>query len=66
MPVIENTSPLHFDHKLGFFGDYENKDDILKLSELKELSIFQIAKFKKSSVDINDCLLYTSDAADDA
>ena len=59
MPVIENISPLYFDHKLGFFGDYENKDDILKLSEVKELSIFQIAKFKKSSVDIN-CLLYTS------
>ena len=38
MAVIENTSPLYFDHKLGFFGDYENKDDILKLSELKELS----------------------------
>ena len=54
MPVIENISPLHFDHKLGFFGDYENKDDILKLSEVKELSIFQIAKFKKSSVDINE------------
>ena len=44
MPVIENISPLHFDHKLGFYGDYENKDDILKLTEVKELSIFQIAK----------------------
>ena len=53
MPVIQNISPLHFDHKLGFYGDYENKDDILKLTEVKELSIFQIAKFKKSSVDIN-------------
>ena len=39
MPVIENISPLHFDHKLGFYGDYENKDDILKLTEVKELSI---------------------------
>ena len=53
MPIIENISPLHFDHKLGFYGDYENKDDILKLTEVKELSIFQIAKFKKSIVDIN-------------
>ena len=56
MPVIENISPLHFDHKLGFYGDYENKDDILKLTEVKELSIFQIAKFKKSSVDINQII----------
>ena len=45
MPVIENISPLHFDHKLGFFGDYENKDDILKLTEVKELSIFQLQAF---------------------
>ena len=56
MLVMENVSPLHFDHKLGFFGDYEKKDDILKLSEVKELSIFQIAKFKKSSVDINQII----------
>lgn len=56
MSIIENISPLHFDHKLGFYGDYENKDDILKLTEVKELSIFQIAKFKKSSVDINQII----------
>ena len=36
MPVIENISPLHFDHKLGFYGDYENIDVILKLTEVKE------------------------------
>ena len=51
MPTIENISPLHFDHKLGFYGDYEKKDDILKLTEVKELSIFQIAKFKKIKED---------------
>ena len=53
MSTIQNLSPLHFDHKLGFFGDYESKDEIIKLTEVKDLSIFQIVKFKKSSIDIN-------------
>ena len=53
MSTIQNLSPLHFDHKLGLFGDYESKDEIIKLTEVKDLSIFQIVKFKKSSIDIN-------------
>ena len=53
MSTIQNLSPLHFDHKLGFFGDYESKDEIIKITEVKDLSIFQIVKFKKSSIDIN-------------
>ena len=32
-----NVSALHFDHKLGFFGDYESKSNILKISEVKEI-----------------------------
>ncbi len=46
-----NVSALHFDHKLGFFGDYESKSNILKISEVKDLTIVQIAKFKKSQVN---------------
>mgnify|MGYP003311603353 CR=1 FL=1 len=52
MEQAQNLSPLHFDHKLGLFGDHENKENLLKISEIKDLSIFQIAKFKKSSIEI--------------
>tara|TARA_Y100001935_G_C17292156_1_gene504033 strand:- start:622 stop:1212 length:591 start_codon:yes stop_codon:yes gene_type:complete len=49
----ENISALFFDHKLGFFGDYEGKNNLLKLSEIKDLNIFQIAKFKKSNINVS-------------
>ena len=45
-------SALHDDHKIGTFGDFQNKEkqDLLKVKELKNLSIFQIAKFKSSKI----------------
>ena len=48
-----NISALQFDHKIGLFGDHENKQDLLKISEIKNLSIFQVAKFRKSDVQSN-------------
>ena len=45
-----NISALQFDHKIGLFGDHEGKQDLLKISEIKNLSIYQVAKFKKSEV----------------
>ncbi|MDB0031979.1 sarcosine oxidase [Alphaproteobacteria bacterium] len=48
-----NISALQFDHKTGLFGDHEGKLDLLKISEIKNLSIFQIAKFKKSEASIS-------------
>ena len=48
-----NVSALQFDHKIGLFGDHENKQDLLKISEIKNLSIFQVAKFRKSEVQSN-------------
>ena len=48
-----NISALQFDHKIGLFGDYENKQDLLKITEIKNLSIFQVAKFRKSEVQSN-------------
>ena len=48
-----NISALQFDHKIGLFGDHENKQDLLKISEIKNLSIFQLAKFRKSEVQSN-------------
>ena len=47
-----NVSALQFDHKIGLFGDHEGKSNILKISEIKNLSIFQVAKFKKSEANI--------------
>ena len=48
-----NISALQFDHKIGLFGDHDNKQDLLKISEIKNLSIFQLAKFRKSEVQSN-------------
>ena len=54
------TSALANVHSIGQFGDHEGKNDnnLLKISELKNLLIVQIAQYK-------NCLLYTSDAADE-
>jgi sarcosine oxidase subunit gamma len=48
-----NISALQFDHKIGLFGDCEGKQDLLKISEIKNLSIYQVAKFRKSEVQSN-------------
>ena len=51
--MIEKTSAMHFDHQIGLFGDYEGKNNLLKIKELKNLNIYQIAKFKKSTIDVS-------------
>jgi len=45
-------SALHDDHQIGNFGDYENKNkqDLIIIKELKNISIIQIAKFKSSNI----------------
>ena len=59
-----NFSALHFDHKIGLFGDYEEKEDLLKISEIKNLSIFQIAKFRKSEAQSNQIKMENSPSMD--
>ena len=51
---MTNTSPLNFVHKVGKFGNNDNKsqNNILKVSEINGLIIFQIAQYKKSSFDV--------------
>ena len=51
-----HISPLNFVHKTGKFGDYSSKNDndLLKVSEVNKLLIFQIAKFTNSNFDISN------------
>ena len=52
---MTNTSPLNFVHKVGKFGDNDNKsqNNILKVSEINGLLIFQISQYKNSSFDVS-------------
>ena len=56
---MTNTSPLNFVHKVGKFGDNDKKslNNILKVSEISGLLIFQITQYKKSSFDVSKIIL---------
>ena len=49
-------SPLQNIHSEGSYGNFENKteNELLKISELKNLLIVQIVQYKNSSIKIND------------
>lgn len=53
---MTSISPLQNVHKEGLYGDYENKDEknLIKISEMKNLLIVQIVKYKKSNISLKD------------
>ena len=52
---MKQISSLNAVIQSGKFGDFENKNekDLLKISELKKLSIFQIAQYRNSNFDLS-------------
>ena len=56
---MTNTSALNFVHKVGKFGDNDKKsqNNILKVSEINGLLIFQISQYKNSSFDVSKIIL---------
>jgi len=52
---MTNISPLNFVHKVGKFGviDKKSQNNILKVSEINGLLIFQISQYKNSSFDVS-------------
>jgi len=49
---MTSISALNYVHKTGLFGNYENKkeENLLKVSEIKNLLIVQIVQYKSSTI----------------
>ena len=50
------VSPLQSIHKKGSFGDHHKKNerDLLNISEVKDLTVVQIAQYKRSKIQLNN------------
>ena len=50
---MKNVSALENIHKHGLFGNHDNKDELINIREIKDILIYQIVKYKKSSISID-------------
>ena len=50
---MKSISPLSLVHQKGKFGDHEDVEEknLLRITEIKDVSIFQIVKFKNSKIE---------------
>ena len=48
-------TPLESIHKKGLFGDHHNKNenDLLRISEIKDLTIIQIVQYNRSKIKLS-------------
>ena len=53
---MTSISALNHVHKIGLFGNYENKNEenLLKVSEIKNLIIVQIVQYKSSTIQFEN------------
>ena len=53
---MTSLSALNHIHRVGLFGNYENKneDNLLKVSEIKNLLIVQIVQYKNSTISFEN------------
>jgi len=53
---MTGVTPLQFVHKKGLFGNHhkKNESDLLRISEIKNLTIIQLVQYKKSKTNIKD------------
>ena len=53
---MTSISALNYVHKIGLFGNYENKNEenLLKVSEIKNLLILQIVQYKSSTIQFEN------------
>ena len=53
---MTSISALNYVHKTGLFGNYENKNEenLLKVSEIKNLIIVQIVQYKSSTIQFEN------------